>query len=1368
MSLNFKNVATPHCHPQSFDSGSTPQAFAKREVELGTGTLTVTDHGSMAACRTVYDLAKKNGLTGIIGIEGYFRDDNCPILKKHGIEDAKAYGKYFHVTLHARDEKAYHKLCEKISLAPVEKHGSEAKPLFNWQDLEEIGAQNTSIMSGCLVGMVQRHVLDHGNTEIAEAYMDRLSSLARPGNFAVEVFPHACTHNWMAGVFLTLGDGTTHKYYSKKKFRLKKHGEILAADLAKLVKTKKWEGDFLIGIMNNRKWQEMDPVAILTVDHKEEFIANECTENCPNGDVQEMCNRFVIDLANKKGHKIVVSDDSHFANKSDKIVQDIRLQQSGSWRFFGCFERSTPVDMADGTSKRICDISVGDIVKSFDFKSNRVVHSRVAATIPTPSSKESFIVRQFYGQGLDHTARRRIIVTPNHHFWDGGSWTEIADTATACVRASAPSKELQEALDGTMLGDACVALAGAGCDTPYFTIGHSDQQDSLVLWWQKIFGGGLRKKDATVKVDKRGMKWNSTSCSTTSSAHPMFTEVRRRWYPEGKKIVPRDLKLTPRMLAWWYMDDGSVCIGHNRTGGQRRKTPLEKYRLYTNGFTQEDVEFLASLLLSEFGIESKVYSYTMGPFIQMNKENGRKLTAIVAPYVLPQIQYKCLGVAVGAQSEIDPWDGETVFATLHPKEVAAGQHTGLHSVDYSVKYDLSIEETACYFVNGILVHNSYYRKNSNEMYDYFKDMGVGVATFESWLDNNQEWSEGFKDFEFTDKVELPTKFYPENSLLHLKSLINKHGRMDWNNSVYVDRLMKEIELFNNNGVVDLLPYFFVPEEVCDLYSKNDRLTGPGRGSSGGVLIAYLLGITHIDPIRYGLSLERFLTKERIASGKYPDIDGDLSDRELLVGAEGKGGWLHERFGDHMAQISVDTTLKLRSAAKDVARIVHGGTVPVEIENLTKKFTNAPQGITDKDFVFGYEANGSWVAGSIESDEALQQYIEKYPDEWEIVQKSLGLVKNKGRHACAFAIGNRPLHTFMPMMKVSDVEVTQYTASGVEASGVLKYDFLIITVLNDIKDCIELVQNKSGLTIPEIAVIDNRNVPRTRLLPIDGGLKDIWDLPEDQNVFRETSESKTETVFQFSTPSAKQWLHHFNHWKDKDEGRKSIDSIMAMATFTALDRPGPLDAYVEDEAMGLRHNMLVEYARRARYEPPVGEVSTLTAILPKTFGTLCFQEDLQKAYQVLMDCSGSEAEEFRSNVAKKKMDKVLKAYGPWMEKVGAKYGSAEAERIWGQFVTFGQYGFCIDGDQMVVTSGGSKKMKDVSTQDFVLGVNELGQQMWHHPNSVWSSGEKEVFEVILEDGSSIMATKDHQFLCEDGWHTLDYIINNQKDLGTLGR
>jgi DNA polymerase III alpha subunit len=927
--VSLSNFVSPHVHIQSLDSGSTPQAFAEREVELETGALVVTDHGSLAACQTVYDIAKKGvgknkvKLTPILGLEGYFRDDNCPVLLRggHSRNEKGTFAdilKYAHFTTHFIDQDAFKTAIRLLSHAPIEKHGSEQKPLFDWKAMEELGAANATVTTGCLIGMVQRHLLDRQDPAMAEAYFNQLRGVVKPGNLYVEVFPHICSHNWVKGVFLTLqepgGEPFKLRFYTGKNLKTNV-GEIHADELAKAFARKGNKHVELLAVKDYHTWNARTPAAIIAVEHIEDFIQNECKPFAPDGDVQLGANQYMIELARKYKVPILVSDDSHYAHPEEKVVQDVRLAQSGSWRFYG----------------------------------------------------------------------------------------------------------------------------------------------------------------------------------------------------------------------------------------------------------------------------------------------------------------------------------------------------------------------------------SYHRQSSLEAYAYFKNkLGIGEGEFQGWVENSHAWKERFKDFKLVSKPDLPTKFYEvlypaagvKDSLGYTIELIKKHGRMNWKDPVRVARLTQEINLLHRNGVIDLLPYFFIDEEVCRFYRDNKKLTGPGRGSAAGLLLTYLLGITHVDPIRYGLSVDRFLTVDRIKSGKLPDIDQDLPSRDLLVGEDGMGGWLQGRFGECVAQISTIMTLKLRSAVLDVARFTLGD-VPREVAEWTRKFEMPPQGLEDVKHVLGYEDSGNWVEGSITRDPALQAYVAAYPDQWEIVKKCLGLGRGVSRHACAYVIANRPIWEFIPLTKISDVTCTQFTAPAVEAAGGLKMDFLVINSLNDIAGAILLAQERHGTPAEEGLTIDGKYVPSIRLVPKPGTIEfvDIWDLPEDQDVFAEVATGKTETVFQFNTPGAVQWLRHFGH--QKDDGNYAIDSIEGMAAFTALDRPGPLDAFVRNpDSEDAKHNMLVEYARRARGANPTPDIfEVFNRLFPETYGVMVYQEQLQRLYQEVVGCTGADAEEFRGNVAKKKKEKIIEAYPKFMTGATTSMGSKEnAEAVWSFINSWAAYGF----------------------------------------------------------------------------------------------
>jgi DNA polymerase III alpha subunit len=574
-------------------------------------------------------------------------------------------------------------------------------------------------------------------------------------------------------------------------------------------------------------------------------------------------------------------------------------------------------------------------------------------------------------------------------------------------------------------------------------------------------------------------------------------------------------------------------------------------------------------------------------------------------------------------------------------------------------------------------HNSYHRQDSGEAFAYFKDvMGVSEATYEGWVENSHEWADGFKGFKFPKRTSLPKSFYPPDTLRHTMDLIKKHGRMDWKNKVYVGRIKAEIDLLHKNGTIDLLPYFFVDEEVCSVHAETGILTGAGRGSASGLLLSYLIGITHVDPIKYNLSMDRFLTLDRIQQGKLPDIDLDLPSRDLLAGEDGKGGWLKERFGDCYAQVSTEITLKLKSSIKDVSR-VEFGRVPFEIEQLVSKMGVPPQGISDRDYIFGYTgADGQPVQGAIDTDVYLQAFVRQYPVLWEKVQKVLSLTRALSRHASAYLVCDEPISNFIPLTTVGGVKVTQFTAGPAEEAGALKYDFLVVNSLKDVSDAIKLVQEKNGYTDKQSQILNGRKVPHFRIVPHNGELHDIWDLPEDQKVFDDICEGRTETVFQFNTPGAQKWLVPFNEKKSGSEN-KLLDSIMALSNFTALDRPGPLDALMTDET-GHQHNMLVEYARRAKLGK--GNYKTdlpiLDELLPETYGVIVYQEQLTRIFKQMGNTTGIEAENFRVHISKKQMAKVAEDRKIFMNGAIPKIGEPDAVRLWDMMATFAAYGFCM--------------------------------------------------------------------------------------------
>ena len=381
-------------------------------------------------------------------------------------------------------------------------------------------------------------------------------------------------------------------------------------------------------------------------------------------------------------------------------------------------------------------------------------------------------------------------------------------------------------------------------------------------------------------------------------------------------------------------------------------------------------------------------------------------------------------------------------------------------------------------------------------------------------------------------------------------------------------------------------------------------------------------------------------------------------------------YLKQRFGDHFAQISTATTLKLKSSIKDVARVKYG-VVPPEIHSLTKNLQVAPQGVSDSDFIFGYKSADGWVTGSIETDPVLQDFIRDYPDLWGPTQQLLGLRRGTGRHASAYVVANEAISNWIPTMEVGGATVTQFTMNDVEAVGGVKFDLLGLNTLADIEVAIRLVQQTQGWA-PRDVTLNGERVLSQEVIPFQGQLYSVWKLPERQEVFADICEGKTETVFQFNTKAATQWLNHFS--ETRLDGRRAIGSIMDMAVFTALDRPGPLDYFVTAED-GTTHNMLVEYARRLRGETPAGEIPALTKLIPETQGIPVMQESVQYIYQTLGNTTPEEAEEFRRNIAKKKVKEVAKGHDTFMQGAIPQIGEEQAKAVWDSLYAFSNYGFC---------------------------------------------------------------------------------------------
>ena len=534
-----------------------------------------------------------------------------------------------------------------------------------------------------------------------------------------------------------------------------------------------------------------------------------------------------------------------------------------------------------------------------------------------------------------------------------------------------------------------------------------------------------------------------------------------------------------------------------------------------------------------------------------------------------------------------------------------------------------------------------------EVLNYFSGvMGLDTSLVDKMTENSLKWAGKFDSFALKYEYRLPN--VGENPEKQFMDIVNKNGRMKWDDPRYVALFKEEYSLLTKNGVVNLLAYFLPLVDIFDFYDKHGYLTGPARGSAGGFLLSYLMGITHIDPIKYDLSSSRFLTQDRLEQGNLPDIDSDFESREPLVGKNGYSGFLYEKYGNKAAQLSTRTLLRIKSAMLDANRFVNKGVLEQEIQALSKSLPNTPQGVSDMDFIFGYtDGDDNHVDGLLETNAPLLDYIEKRPIEWDIVQRALSLSRQNSRHACAFLIADVPIENIVPVFEIGGVKrVTQPEHKQCEFAKLIKYDFLVVSAVKDNRVCLNYINKKNGDTC------------KTGWFKHKGVDTYIWDLPEDPEVYKMMGDGHTESIFQFNTTAVTPFVKKIKP-----------NNIIDLATITSLVRPGPLNFI--DEKTG--RNMVAEYVER-RNGRSFSDISILQKLLPETYGVLVYQEQVSKIAMELGKMSVIDSENVRIAMGKKRV-KLLDSLKPEFIK-GARetVGDDTAEKIWLMMAAFAGYGF----------------------------------------------------------------------------------------------
>ena len=434
-----------------------------------------------------------------------------------------------------------------------------------------------------------------------------------------------------------------------------------------------------------------------------------------------------------------------------------------------------------------------------------------------------------------------------------------------------------------------------------------------------------------------------------------------------------------------------------------------------------------------------------------------------------------------------------------------------------------------------------------------------------------------------------------------------------------DRVRFELHIMKTMGFPG---YFLIVQDFINSARKELGVwVGPGRGSAAGSVVAYCLGITKLDPLKYDLLFERFLNPDRIS---LPDIDTDFDD-------DGRGKvlqWVMDKYGhENCAHIITYGTMAAKNAIKDVGRVEK---VPLPVVNAWCKAMpeRLPDGMKPK------LANYIKVTPELQQAEASVNQNESNTIKYAKMLE--GTIRNTGIHACGFIICRDPISDHVPVSTADDPDfpdtktaVTQYDGHVIESTGLIKMDFLGLKTLSEQKEAVKNVKLTRGIDVD----LDN--------IPID-----------DELTYQLYQRGQTIGTFQFESAGMQKYLRELHPTVFED--------LIAM---NALYRPGPMD-YIPSFI-----------ARKNGREPITYDIDITEKYLKDTYGITVYQEQVMLLSRQLANFTRGESDALRKAMGKKKKD-IVDAMKPKFIEGGKKNGHDEKvlEKIWADWEKFASYAF----------------------------------------------------------------------------------------------
>ena len=524
-------------------------------------------------------------------------------------------------------------------------------------------------------------------------------------------------------------------------------------------------------------------------------------------------------------------------------------------------------------------------------------------------------------------------------------------------------------------------------------------------------------------------------------------------------------------------------------------------------------------------------------------------------------------------------------------------------------------------------NDQFYFKTTQEMTDLWSHIPEAI-------DNTNEIVGKVEILELKKDVLLPnftipSTFLSQDDFLEHLTMVGAKKRYVDISMVVEERIKFELHTIRTMGFAG---YFLIVADFINAGKDLGVYVGPGRGSAAGSVVAYCLGITNIDPIKYNLLFERFLNPDRKS---LPDIDTDFDDegRQKVI------DYVVEKYGrNQVAHIATYGTMAAKMSLKDVARVLD---LPLSESNaLAKLVPERPKITLERIFNASLTGDGSLAdrenlsSDELEQVKQLRQIKSSGGLPSRVIESAMileGSVRGTGIHAAGIIIAPHDLTDIMPVATSKDVSllITQFDGSVIENAGVIKMDFLGLKTLSILKEAIRLIEQNHKITIDLDAI------------PLDDAL-----------TFEMYQRGETNATFQFESAGMQKHL--------RDLKPDQFSDLIAM---NALFRPGPM-VYIPNYIARKHGREKIEY-----------DVPEMEEYLSDTYGITVYQEQVMQLSQKLANFTKGDADVLRKAMGKKDKPTIDKMKGKFIDGgLSNSHPPDKLEKIWSDWESFAEYAF----------------------------------------------------------------------------------------------